>query len=200
MSQMTLKAIEEKMAIEPDNIELLIKACHHYHRLAMEGDCSAIDKAENVIKRILSLDSRNAEALSISGSLLVIKARSSSSWVKRLWYAMTAARRLDRAVRIDPSNPSARTIRAFTGLVLPSFLKRLRKAIDDFEYLIDLKTNDPKRLPDEMMPKVYFNLGLAYAKSGNRRRALEVLDNLVKLFPDTRESLRAKNLMARLER
>lgn len=200
MDDSRLMMVEEKLALDPDNIGLLIEVCRHYHRLAMEGDKSAFQKTEDAIRRILSLDSRNAEALSISGSLLVIKARSSSSVAKRIWYAIFAARKLDRAVRADPTNPSARTIRAFTALVLPSFLRRLKRAIEDFEYLIDMKKNDPKKLPDEMMPKIYFNLGLAYAKSGNRTRAIEVLNNLVSIFPDTRECARAKNLIARLER
>ncbi len=200
MDDERLKAVEEKLALDPNNIGFLTEASHHYHRLAMEGDSLAFKKAEDAVRKILGQDSTNVEALSILGSLLVIKAKSSSSLPKRIWYAISAARKLDRAVRIDPTNPSARTIRAFTSLVLPSFLKRIKRAIEDFEYLIEMKRNDPKKLPDEMMPKVYFNLGLAYAKSGNRKRAIEVLRSVVSLFPDTRECTRAKNLIARLER
>lgn len=197
--QNRLDELERRLKLDPDNMKLLLEASRYYHRLAMQGNSEAFAKAERSISRILKRDKRNVEALSIAGSLLTIKARRSSSLPKRIWYSIIAARKLDRAVRLDPTNVSARTIRAFTALVLPSFLKRLRTAADDFEYLIEVKSNDPRSLPDEMMPKVYFNLGLAYAKIGDKDRATDVLSQVMELFPGTREHNRAKSLLARIK-
>ncbi len=194
-----LDQIEERLRIDPDNVKLLLEASRYYHRLAMQGSSEAFTKAETSITRILKRDKENVEALSIAGSLLTIKARRSSSLLKRIWYSIIAARKLDRAVKLDPTNISARTIRAFTALVLPGFLKRLRTAAGDFEYLIEAKSNNPRSLPDEMMPKVYLNLGLAYAKIGDNDRASDVLSLVMKRFPGTREHNRAKSLLAKLK-
>jgi hypothetical protein len=190
--------IEALLRKDPHNKAVLIEASRYYHRFAMTGDHAAFEKADGVVATLLSLDRANAEALAISGSLLTIRARRTPSLLRRIYYAFRAARRLDKAVKVDPANVTARTIRAFTALVLPSFLRRQARAIDDFEYLIRLKAEKPSGLPDEMMPKVYLNLGLAYAKSGHRRRACEVLAVVTEKFPGTRESSRAQNLLTRL--
>jgi tetratricopeptide (TPR) repeat protein len=167
--------------------------------MAMQGEEGAFEKADASIKRLLKADKKSVEGLSISGSLLTIKARTTGSLWRRIFYSYKAAKTLDKAVRLGPDNVSARTIRAFTALVLPGFLKRLRTAAGDFEYLIAIKSEDPERLPDEMMPKVYLNLGLAYAKMGVYERAREVLSVVTARFPGSRESHRAQNLIAKIE-
>jgi tetratricopeptide (TPR) repeat protein len=195
---MTIGQVEEGLEQDPGNLDLLLQASRYYHRQAMQGDEQALDRADLSVKRLLQVDKVHVEALSIAGSLLTIRARWSGSLVKRIWYSIRAARKLDKAVKLDPENISARTIRAFTALVLPGFLRRLRTAIDDFEYLIRMKDEDPSLLPDEMMPKVYLNLGLAYAKLRDRERAKEVLRFVVDEYPATREHNRAKSLLAKL--
>lgn len=198
-TRIELDTIEERLRLDPDNLRLLLQASRYYHRFAMQGSDEAFNRAEHSTAKILKFDKNNVEALSIAGSLLTIKARRSGSLLKRIWYSIVAARKLDRAVKLDPTNISARTIRAFTALVLPGFLKRLKTAAEDFEYLIEVKSKHPASLPDEMMPKVYFNLGLAYAKIGDRDRATEVLSLVMEQFPGTREHNRAKSLLAKLK-
>jgi tetratricopeptide (TPR) repeat protein len=198
-SQGNLPELEARLSRDPDNQELLIEVSRHYHRMAMQGDEDAFDRADQSVRRLLKGNKKNVEGLSISGSLLTIKARRTGSLLRRVLYSFKAARTLDKAVKLDPANVSARTIRAFTALVLPGFLKRLRTAATDFEYLLELKSDDPSRLPDEMMPKVYLNLGLAYAKMGVYERAREVLSVVTARFPGTRESHRAQSLLAKIE-
>ena len=193
-----LRSIEERLKQNPRDKQALTEATRFYHQIAMRGDDIALDRAEEAVAALLGVDGKNAEALSISGSLLTMKARRTTSLFKRMWYAFRAARRLDRAVRVAPRNVSARTIRAFTALVLPRYLKRLRTAIEDFEYLIEVKGEDPGAMPDEMMPKVYYNLGLAEAKMGNGMRAREVLEIVITRFPDSEENRRAHELLEKL--
>jgi tetratricopeptide (TPR) repeat protein len=197
-AEANLLEIEARLRNDPHDQAALLEASRFYHRLAMTGQEAAFDKADRAVTRLLRLDKHNVEALAISGSLLTIKARRTPSLFKRIYYAFKAARRLDKAVKTDPANLSARTIRAFTALVLPGFLKRLGRAVDDFEYLIRLKSESPSSLPDEMMPKVYFNLGLAYAKGGDKEHARQVLSEVTSRFPNTRESARAHHLLQRL--
>jgi tetratricopeptide (TPR) repeat protein len=194
-----LKQVEEALDRDPENRDLLIEISRHYHRQAMQGDDEAFGKANRSIERLLGIDKKHVEGLAIAGSLLTIKARRSGSLMKRIWYSMAAARKLDKAVKLDPSNVTARTIRAFTALVLPGFLRRIRTAAVDFEYLIEMKQEDPSLLPDEMMPKVMLNLGLAYAKMRERERATEVLSVVMDRFPGTREYNRAKSLLHKLQ-
>jgi tetratricopeptide (TPR) repeat protein len=193
-----LRSIEDRLREEPGNKETLLEAARLFHQTAMRGDDIALDRAQEVVQDLLRLDKKNAEALAISGSLLTIKAKRTRSLIKRMWYAFVAARKLDQAVKADPRNISARTIRAFTALVLPKYLKRLQTAIADFDYLIQVKAEDPGALPDEMMPKVYYNLALAQAKIGNGMRAREILEVVVTKFPDSEESRRALELSEKL--
>lgn len=193
-----LKSIEERLKENPRDKDALTEATRFYHQIAMRGDDIALDHAEDAVAALLSVDTKNAEAISIAGSLLTMKARRTGSLFKRMWYAFMAARRLDKAVRTDPASVSARTIRAFTALVLPRYLRRLRTAIEDFEYLIEAKGEDPGAMPDEMMPKVYYNLGLAEAKMGNGMRAREILEVVITKFPDSEENSRAHELLEKL--
>jgi hypothetical protein len=193
-----LKSIEERLRQDPQDKEALTQAARFYHQIAMQGDDIALDRAEETVGALLRVDRKNAEGLSIAGSLLTMKAKRTGSLFKRMWFAFMAARKLDKAVKMDPRNVSARTIRAFTALVLPRYLKRLRTAIVDFEYLIEVKSEDPGALPDEMMPKVYYNLALAQAKLGNGLRAREILEVVMTKFPDSEENRRAHELLEKL--
>jgi len=193
-----LRNIEERLKANPRDKEVLTEASRFYHQIAMRGDDIALDRAEEAVAALLRMDKRNAEGLAIAGSLLTMKARRTTSLFKRMWYAFKAARRLDKAVKADPRNVSARTIRAFTALVLPRYLRRLRTAVEDFEYLIEVKGEDPGALPDGMMPKVYYNLGLAEAKMGNGVRAREILEVVITRFPDSEENRRAHELLEKL--
>lgn len=190
--------LEEQLLRDPDNLYILLQVARYHHRLAMQGDDEAFEKAESAVRNLLERDKHHVEALSILGSLFTILARRSGSMLKRGWYSFRAARTLDKAVKIDPDDISARTIRAFTSLVLPRFLKRLKTAVEDFEFLIDVKREHPEKLPDQMMPKVFFNLGLAYARLGEHERARDILEGVVAEYPGTREHNRAKSLIERL--
>ena len=176
----------------------MLEVSRIYHRLAMQGNEASLDMADESVKALLKLDGKHVEALSISGSLYTIKARRTTSLFKRMWYSFKAARVLDKAVRLDPKNVSARTIRAFTALVLPRYQKRLGTAVGDFEYLLQVKSDDPDALPDEMMPKVYFNLGFANVKLGDFERAREILSVVIARFPESREATRAQSLLHKI--
>jgi tetratricopeptide (TPR) repeat protein len=170
------------------------------HRRAIEGDEDAVAKADGALDRILEGAPDHAEALAIRGSLLTLKAKLTRSFPRRLYYSYKAIRTLNRAIRADPDDPAARTIRGFTSLVLPGFLRRLKVAVEDFEYLIRRYSEDPTFLPDGMMPKIHLNLGIAYAKEGKRDKARKTLTDVTERFPESRESDRARSLLARLEK
>jgi len=193
-----LYEIEEALKEDPQNQDLLLDVSRIYHRLAMQGNEASLDMADESVKALLKLNGKHVDALSLSGSLYTIKARRTTSLFKRIWYSFKAARVLDKAVGLDPKNVSARTIRAFTALVLPRYQKRLGTAVGDFEYLLQVKSDDPDALPDEMMPKVYFNLGFANVKLGNFERAREVLSVVIARFPESRESARAQSLLHKI--
>ena len=175
-----------------------LDSAREYHRLAMQGDRAALEKAGEAVDEVLASGGNQAEALAIRGSLLTIRAKLTRSFPRRLYYSLKAIRALNRAVDADPGDPAARAIRGFTSLVLPGFLRRLKVAAGDFEYLIRRHQEDPSVLPDEMMPKIYLNLGIAYAKEGRRGAARKALADVTEKFPGSRESDRAQSLLARL--
>jgi tetratricopeptide (TPR) repeat protein len=194
----TARHIDERLRADPDNPQLLMEAARYYHRLAMQGSELALDRAAESVKALLAKDRRNAEALAIQANVMIIRLKSSRSFMRKILNLVRAAHMLDRAVTMDPDNMTARTIRAFTALVFPSFFRRWRRAVVDFEYLAKRKAEDPASLPDEMMPKVNFNLGLAYAKTGRVSDAVRVLTGVVTRFPQSSESERAQSLMERI--
>lgn len=194
----TARHVDERLRADPANPTLLIEAARYYHRLAMQGSELAIDRADESVRALLRKDRRNAEALAIHANTMILRLKASRSRFRRLFSLIRAGRILDRAVAIDPTNMTARTIRAFTALVFPGILKRWKTAVADFEYLIRRKTEDPSLLPDEMMPKVYYNLGLAYAKSGQAGEAVRVLNEVVARFPQAHEAERAQSLIERM--
>jgi tetratricopeptide (TPR) repeat protein len=177
-----------------------LEDAREYYRLAMLGDIAAIDMADGAVERLLAEGTGRAEALAIRGGLLTLRAKLTHSFPKRLYYFYKAIKSLNRAVEEEPENPAARTIRGFTSLVLPGFLRRLKVAAEDFEYLIRRYEEDPSFLPDEMMPKIYLNLGIAYAKEGKRDRARKSLAEVTERFPGSGESERAQSVLARLAR
>jgi tetratricopeptide (TPR) repeat protein len=196
--QENLKKIETRLEKDPDDRHMLLQAARLYHRYAMRGDELGYERAGDAVARLLRLDKENVEALAIRGSLLTIRVRRTRGLLKRMWYAFKAARVLDRAVKLDPENLSARTIRAFTALVMPGFLRRLGRAIGDFEFLVRKKEAEPDSLPDEMMPKVFLNLGLAYAKKGEMANARDALEYVIETYPGTGESNRARSVVEKL--
>jgi tetratricopeptide (TPR) repeat protein len=194
----TRRHIDERLEQDPENPALLLEAARYYHRLAMQGSELAIDRADESVKALLRKDERNAEALAIHANTMILRLKASRSRFRRLFTLIRAGRILDRAVAIDPTSMTARTIRAFTALVFPNFLKRWKTAATDFEYLIRRKSEDPSLLPDEMMPKVYYNLGLAYAKTGQIVEAVRVLTEVVARFPEAGEAGRAQALIEKM--
>ena len=175
-----------------------LDSAREYHRLAMQGDRAALERADEAVDEVLASGGDHAEALAIRGSLLTMRAKLTRSFPRRLYYSLRAIRVMNRAVDADPDDPAARAIRGFTSLVLPGFLRRLKVAAEDFDYLIRRYQEDPSVLPDEMMPKIYLNLGIAYAKEGRRGAARKALADVTEKFPGSRESDRAQSLLARL--
>ena len=181
-----------------ENIGTLIETARYYHRLALQDDEAALDKATDSIEAILTQDGGHVEALAIRGSLFTIQAKRCRSFLRGLYYSFRAVRVLDRAVKTDPDNATARTIRGFTSLVLPGFLRRLKVAVEDFEYLVRRQKEDQSVVPEEIMPKIYLNLGIAYAKKGDRPKARRVLSEVMTMFPGTDESRRSESLLSRI--
>ncbi|HVP58058.1 MAG TPA: tetratricopeptide repeat protein [bacterium] len=194
----TARHIDERLRNDPNNPELLIEAARYYHRLAMQGSELALDRADESVRALLHKDKRNAEAVAIRANTMILRLKASRSRLRRVYTLVRAGRMLDRAVAIDPANMTARTVRAFTALVFPSFLGRWKTAVVDFEYLIKRKAEDSCLLPDEMMPKVYYNLGLAYAKTKQLGQAVRVLTEVVERFPQAHEAERARDLIEKM--
>ena len=195
----TARHIDERLRQDPTNPGLLLEAARYYHRLAMQGSELALERADESVRALLALDKRNAEALAIHANTMILRLKSSRSRFRRIYSLIRAGRMLDRAVSSDPTDMTARTIRAFTALVFPGFLKRWPTAVADFEYLIRRKREDASLLPDEMMPKVYYNLGLAYAKCGHVGEAVRVLTDVIARFPQSGESERAQTLVEKMK-
>ena len=196
---LTSRHIEERLEADPSNPALLLEAARYYHRLAMQGSETGLERTGAATRALLAKNPRHVEALAILGSYLTIKIKTTRSPFRRLIHFVKAGRVLDRAVKLDPTNVTARTVRGFTALVFPGFLRRAARAVADFEYLIKRKTEDPSLLPDEMMSKIFYNLGLAYSRTGQFGEAQRVLGEVISRFPDSRESERAQALLERLK-
>lgn len=192
MEQPDTAVLEDSLKHDPENKVLLLKLAIQYHNLALRGDKDATEKAEDVLHKLLKLDSLDAEAYCWLGSLLTIKGRDAWLPVSKVIYVNDGIEALDKAVKLAPQNISIRLVRANNSLSLPGFFNRLDTAIVDFEYVAHLREKNSFILSDTVYADVLFNLGLALEKRGNEEQAINRWNQVIKLDADSQRGKEAK--------
>ena len=190
-----IEMLEKKVKSEPENKEYLLNLGILYHSLAQEGNKEGVQKGEEVFKKLLDIDSKNAQAYCWYGSLLTLKGKYASLPFNKVKFVNNGTKKMDKAVELAPDDIMVRMIRAQNSLGLPEFFQKLDVAINDFEHLLSLHKNKPKLFSKELLANIYFGLGIAWKRKDNPKKAEENWQKVIEIAPDSTEAKKAKELL-----
>ncbi len=194
-----LARLQMQVNREPQNPELLMKISRAYFHKGAEGDADAVEEAESFLELLLEIQPDNAEARSLYGSILTMRARDAWFPLFKANYVNRGLKEMDRAVELSPDDINIRMIRGNTSMALPSMFNRIDTAIEDFGYLKQRKESDPNYMGEELYLQVLFDLGKAYARKGETDSAREYLSRVKEAAPKSDLAANAVMLIAKLD-
>jgi tetratricopeptide (TPR) repeat protein len=176
-----IRQLQDKIAQYPDSSRFYVDLAKIYQfNNRPEDAIQLLKKAKKRFQNDPMVDIWLANAESIMAG----KATDVKEKVKWSQYAIND---LDATVNKYPDNWMVRYIRARNSMNWPDMFHRKEVAIQDYEYLLSLSKKENSTVPDSLLPEIYYELGMAYKATGlNPVRGEEVLDILVKNFPDSR--------------
>ncbi len=178
-----IHTFEDSLSRNPNNVDVLVRLGRLYHDQAALGNEEAVDKSFTCLDKALELDPRNATALVFRGSLWTIKARDAWWPFTKISRANRGIDEIDKAAAIDSSNATVRMVRGIHSLHLPSFFGRLKIALDDFHYLLNLP--DLNRWDSSSQSMIYYWSGIAFERDGQVEKAKELFHKAVDVAPNS---------------
>jgi tetratricopeptide (TPR) repeat protein len=131
---------------------------------------SSIDKgdyvaAEKVLRQVISIDSANARAYKMLGSVLAFSDRGYDERIAkdttlRTNLAFEAMKHLDKAVSLAPDDIEARLMRGIMGVSFPFFVGKLDQGLEDLQAVVN------SNAPAPMKAQARYWLGFGYQKKG----------------------------------
>ena len=194
-----LARLQVQLNRDPQNPELLMAVSWAYFHKGAAGDAEAVKEAESFLELLLEIQPDNAEARSLYGSVLAMRARDAWFPLFKADYVNRGMKEMDQAVVLSPDNIDIRMVRAKTSMALPAMFNRTDTAIEDFEYLKQRKEQDPSYMNQELYLDVLYNLGKAYAVKGEPDKARACLTSVRTAAPDSELAQNAVVLMAKLD-
>lgn len=137
-----IREMENALKKEPANKEILLKLGILYHNIGLKGDKGAVDRGEEILKRLIKIDPNNPDAHCWLGSILTLKGRDATFPIQRIIYVKEGLKEMDKAVSLSPENINLRMIRGKNSLALPDIFNRIDTAIEDFEFILSLKERE----------------------------------------------------------
>lgn len=138
-AEQALTELRTTLKAEPDAFEALRDAGIIEHQLARENpDEARVNTGETYLKQALELRPDDLEAQAWLGSITTMKALFVTDPGKQTFFVKLGTRMMDKAIHQAPDMPVLRLIRGHNSMELPTFLKRTRFAIEDFEHYLAL--------------------------------------------------------------
>jgi hypothetical protein len=131
----TLATLQAQLASNPSNITLLVKLGDLCHDQGVKDDPEAVKLSEKYLEKALALDSSNAFARVLHGSMLTMKGRDAAWPFTQLSLVYQGIREMDAAVSLATNDPMVRFARANNNFYMPKFLKREEIVMSDFTWL-----------------------------------------------------------------
>jgi len=197
-SDSTAIMLEKMIEKDPGNTAILMKAGMFFQQMGSSGDKKAVKKSEKIFKKLLQLEPENAEALCWLGSVLTLKGRDAKFPFNKVKFVNNGLKKMDRAVELDSCNISIRMIRGNTAYALPGFFNRMDTAVEDFEFLVNLKESDANSLDDTSYESILYRLGSVYKERGDLDKARECLEKAV-ISGKTKYAEKAKELLEQIK-
>jgi hypothetical protein len=130
-----LTALQAQLASSPSNIALLVKLGDLCHDEGVNDNPEAVKLSEKYLKEALALESTNAFAKVLFGSVLTMKGRDAVWPLTQLSFVHQGIREMDAAVSLATNDAMVRFARANNNFYMPRFLGREEIVVNDFTWL-----------------------------------------------------------------
>ncbi len=134
-----------EMAAQGTNATTLYRLADLCHGSGAKGDKKAVERAEGYLQRLLALESTNAPALALLGSIYTMKGRDAFWPTTQLRLVREGNAYMDQAVQLAPLDLRTRITRVFNNAHMPDFLGRTEIVRADLAWLTEQAEKDPDR-------------------------------------------------------
>lgn len=176
------KALEARLAADPNDQEALLQLGIYYHNRGGNGDEKAVQKGVELLNRLLQINARNTVAMAYYGSAVTMQGRDAFLPWNKMKYVNDGVGKLDKAVMLDSTNLRVRMVRGVNSVNLPGFLNRRPFALRDFAFI--LTHLDSAALGKSDQVQTYYFYGLALKEEGRREEAKRMLETAAHLWPE----------------
>lgn len=155
-----VQALKQKADQTPDDPTLLVKLGKGYY------DTKEFDKADQVLRKAIRLDSTNVDAY--KWLIRTTEQLADKGYDERIYndtdfrskLAFEITNLTEKAVAIAPKDPELRLMRGEIGVMMPFFVGKLDQAMEDLKWVT--KSEAPKNIKAEAL----YWLGYGYQKKG----------------------------------
>ncbi len=190
-----IQGMEKQLAAHPDDPRLLLTLGEVYHMKGAQGDKDAVKRSRALLEKLVGLEPGNAAARAWYGSVLTLCGRDAWLPIEKMRLVQKGLNEMDRAVQLAPDDVAIRLLRARNGLSLPGVFHRLDTSIGDLEHVLSLEKAHPGTVGPGTLRGVLLELGRAYGKAGDKKKARQRLEELTTRFPRSAEAAQAEKIL-----
>ncbi len=196
-SSSRIQGMEKLLSAHPDDPRLLLTLGEIYHMKGARGDKDAVKHSKALLEKLVELEPGNATARAWYGSVLTLCGRDAWLPIEKMRLVQKGLIEMDRAVELAPDDVAIRLLRARNGLSLPGVFHRLNTSIGDLEHVLSLQKAHPGTVGPGTLRGVLLELGRAYGKAGDKKKARHCLEELTTRFPRSAEAAQAAKILER---
>jgi len=142
-----------------------------------------LDKAVNIMSEAVKKYPKKADAYSYLGLYIGMQAGVTKDFMEAGKKINKSFEMFDKAVLLDPKNPTPRFHRGLMGVNIPEFLGKLDSGIKDLEILIKITKESPEKVSKDILISTYNFLAKGYQKKKEKRRAILAWKKVIELAP-----------------
>lgn len=151
-----------------------------------------LDKAVNIMSEAVKKYPKKADAYSYLGLYIGMQAGTTKDFMEAGKKINKSFEMFDKAVLLDPKNPTARFHRGLMGVNIPEFLGKLDSGIKDLEFLIEITKESPKKVSKDILISSYNFLAKGYQKKKEKKRAILAWKKVIELAPGSDLAIKAE--------
>ncbi len=150
-----------------------------FHNLGVAGNKKAARIAKALLEGVYKAKPGNSLAKAYYGSSLALTGWHSPNPGDMFGNGIKGFKLVKEAAERDPNNPQLRILRGYLAYNLPeNFFHMTELAIKDFRFLIEAYKKDKNIFSEEFYRQVVYDLGAAYQRIGDTKRARKVWGSL----------------------
>ncbi len=178
-----------------------IRSIHEQHEKGVAGDVDAVKKLVVELERLTKEQPNQTLFLAYLGSAYTLRSRDAFPGPGKLQYLKDGIKTLDLAVDKDPTNVSARFIRAMNNYNLPIVFNRRKYAREDFQILVkQIEDPHPKQiLSTDTRQAIYYYAGLSYKQLSQPDQARVAWQNGLQLSKNSSLGEKIQKELSRLK-